>query len=62
MEIIKNGDLSKLEQYEQFECPHCGCIFLATHSEYVVGFFRNELSYCIHCPTCKRSVIKTKDR
>ena len=48
MEIIKQGDISKLKQTKKFECPRCGCIFLADNDEYKYsGSQYNESYYTI---------------
>ena len=57
MEIIKQGDISKLKQTKKFECRRCGCIFLADDDEYKYsGSQYNESYYQCACPTCNNSV------
>lgn len=57
MEIIKQGNISKFKQTKKFECPWCGCIFLADNDEYqdckdVVS----QYNYRCICPTCNKPV------
>lgn len=53
MEIIKQGDLSKLKNPKRFECLRCGCEFLANDNEYVYeGMWRNLQTYTSYCPCC----------
>lgn len=57
MEIIKQGNISKLKQTKKFECRWCGCIFLADDDEYKYsGSQYNELYYQCACPTCNNLV------
>ena len=57
MEIIKQGDISKLKQTKKFECRRCGCIFLADDDEYKYsGSQYNESCYQCACPTCNNPV------
>ena len=57
MEIIKQGDISKLKQTKKFECRRCGCIFLADDDEYKYsGSQYNESYYRCICPTCNTPV------
>ena len=57
MKIIKEGDITRLEQSRRFECEDCGCAFIATASEYSrrVGF-RNVVQLVIRCPCCGKSL------
>lgn len=62
MEIIRKGDLRKIEKPVEFTCDRCGCIFIAKEGEY--GFApsiaqqRGEATYTCKCPTCKHEVWK----
>ena len=57
MEIIKQGDLSRLKHTKRFECRHCGCIFLADDNEYIKGdMWRNLQTYTACCPYCDNEV------
>ena len=57
MEILKQGDISKLKQTKKFECRWCGCIFLADDDEYKYsGSQYNESYYQCACPTCNTPV------
>lgn len=65
MEIIREGDISRLEPVYRFECPICGCIYEAVKSEcrpVIVGYNYNEdEEYYYKCPTCEYEVAgKTK--
>lgn len=53
MEIIKQGDLSRLKNTKRFQCSYCGCQFLADKSEYDYGgVWRNLQTYACKCPCC----------
>lgn len=57
MEIIKQGDLSRLKDKKYFICQHCGCEFIANKSEYKsLGMHLNMMAYGCTCPTCKKQV------
>lgn len=57
MEILKQGDISKLKHTKKFECCWCGCIFLADDDEYKYsGSQYNESYYQCACPTCNNPV------
>ena len=57
MEIIKRGDPSRLKNIKRFECLACGCVFLATDSEYINdGMWRNLMTYTCVCPCCNSVV------
>lgn len=57
MEIIKQGNLSRLKKTKFFECTYCGCEFYADSSEYrAAGVQYNILYYSCHCPCCKMTV------
>jgi phage terminase large subunit GpA-like protein len=52
MEIIKHG--KKPDYRKKFECPHCGCQFIADILEYrrEQSGYNEEALVCI-CPECK---------
>ena len=54
MNIIKPGDMSRLDTTKRFECPACGCIWDANASEYRREMDRNGDVFACECPTCKR--------
>lgn len=57
MEIIKQGDLSRINKTKHFKCPYCGCEFLAEPFEYIsTGMWRNLQTYLSKCPTCCKEV------
>ena len=68
MKILKHGDtavLRKLNNFVQFHCQTCHCIFEADHSEYNRTFHyglttRIEAGfYTATCPDCHRHVIES---
>ena len=55
MEIVKQGDLSRIKDKKYFVCQHCGCEFWADRFEYKsLGMWRNMMAYGCKCPTCKK--------
>ena len=52
MNIIKQGDKSKLKKIKKSECKECGCIFEAEKGEYQIGSQYNEIYYYCKCPCC----------
>lgn len=67
MKILKHGDsdiLRKLNNFVQFHCPTCHCIFEADWAEYTqkvrYGLTNSIESgiYAIVCPDCHKRVIK----
>lgn len=57
MEIIKQGDLSRLKNTKRFQCTYCGCQFLADSNEYEsCGMWRNLQTYGCKCPCCDSRV------
>lgn len=58
MKIIKVGDLKRLDTAHRFECEHCGCIWEADRTEYLVQTdYRNGHYYMMQCPTCRRDAV-----
>lgn len=58
MEIIKEGDISRLKHTRRFECDDCGCIFKADNTEYVCCGSQYNISYYkCDCPTCGKAVL-----
>lgn len=51
MNIIKKGDLKRLDKTRRFTCDMCGCIWEANQKEYRRDDMFNELLVC-SCPTC----------
>ena len=62
MEIIKNGDLSKLKETRTFECSRCGCVFKANKDEYSHGIEYCEHYYHCKCPTCGKDSYEQDSR
>lgn len=67
MKILKHGDsaiLRKLNNFVQFHCQTCHCIFEADHSEYTRNFhydLNNVVKsgfYTATCPDCHKIVFK----
>lgn len=57
MEIIKQGDLSRLKKIKHFKCTACGCEFLASENEYLYEIFGLNKDFCVcNCPCCNRTV------
>ena len=59
MKIIKKGNLTK---EVRFECPDCGCIFIADKGEWTYPGYRDDqdADYICTCPTCKMVVSAKK--
>lgn len=59
MFIVKEGDLSRLDKEETFECPACGCVFVAKKEEYLsrTDYENNVIIEC-KCPCCHLFVTK----
>lgn len=58
MEILKEGDLTRLTPKITFECKRCGCIFKADKGEYISGRSFDQSYATCTCPTCKNPCIK----
>lgn len=60
MNIIVEGDCSRLKKTKRFECEECGCIFEADKDEYKYCGSQREGDewYCI-CPTCGNKTYTT---
>lgn len=62
MEIIKNGDLSKLHKKLRFFCRICGCEFIADDTEYEypeqIQAVCDGVKVKCTCPTCGNMVYK----
>lgn len=57
MKIIKEGDPSLLKKPKHFNCSHCGCEFIADHTEYSsVWLAKDKWAYLCTCPTCEHMV------
>lgn len=68
MKILKHGDseiIRNLNNFVQFHCQTCHCIFEADHSEYTqkVYYDLNNIVesgfYIAACPDCHRHVIES---
>lgn len=66
MEIIKNGDLSKLRENKHFICERCGCEFIADDTEYTypsqIEMMHDGIEAKCTCPTCGNMVYKHYNR
>lgn len=58
MKIIKEGDIRRLNTTRRFECPACGCIWLANASEYRREWDLNDAHIVCNCPTCHKYVYR----
>lgn len=58
MEIIKQGEIERVEETKMFECKRCGCVFKSDRSEYLTGNHYNALYYTCTCPTCGKTVYQ----
>ena len=57
LHILVPGDDKRLMRYKRFECTRCGCIFTASHEEYVNDSNqRDGTMYRCKCPHCKAVV------
>ena len=57
MEIIKQGDMSRIFKAKIFICHYYGCEFKASSTEYQYsGMQHNQSYYKCNCPTCGRVV------
>ncbi len=56
MEILKQGDLAKLDNKKAFVCNKCGCEFTADDKEYEpasqIDYIGNGVSAYCKCPCC----------
>ena len=58
MEIIKKGEIERVEETKMFECKRCGCVFKADRSEYISGQHYDDFYYTCTCPTCGKTVYQ----
>ena len=58
MEIIKKGEIERVEETKMFECKRCGCVFKADRSEYISDQHYDEFYYTCTCPTCGKTVYQ----
>lgn len=62
MEIVKQGDISRLRAKMRFECDRCGCEFVADDTEFKNPDYIEEMHDGIKakckCPTCGIIVYK----
>lgn len=52
MEIIKPGNLDRINRAIIFECPYCDCIFKVVKDEYLIKSQYNEEYFEVICPFC----------
>ena len=57
MKILVEGKLDNLKE-TKFECPRCGCVFVANEMEYraEAEFYGYYVLMC-ECPCCKMNVL-----
>lgn len=63
MKILVEGKLDKLRELK-FECPRCGCVFVANAMEYCVlneDFYGYYVVQC-ECPCCKMKILIDEPR
>lgn len=56
MNILRKGDINKINRIKRFNCKNCGCLFEANKDEYRVGSQYNEEYYYCKCPFCHEFV------
>ena len=57
MKILVEGKLDNLKQ-TKFECPRCGCVFIANEMEYrAEAEFYGYYTVMCECPCCKIEVL-----
>ena len=55
MNIIKQGDLSRVEnRIKRFVCSACGCEWEADKTEYFYDWSTHDIPRVCQCPTCNR--------
>ena len=66
MQIIKHGDIPSWKHTCEFECPECGCEWIAVEDEYIVkdieSFLRGRtitVAEC-DCPECGETEVRTE--
>lgn len=54
IKIIKDGDPTKNNDIQTFECANCGCIWEANIDSYTIGYsYDGHKMYMSICPNCK---------
>lgn len=61
MKVLVEGTLTKLPRSRRFECPDCGCLFIASMHEYVREQAGDHWVAVCNCPTCKRLVVRSDE-
>ena len=62
MKILVKGEIDNLKE-AKFECPRCGCVFVANEMEYrVLGKFDNYYILEHECPCCRINIQVTDSR
>ena len=66
MQIIKHGNIPSWKHTCEFECPECGCEWIAVEDEYIVkdieSFLRARtitVAEC-DCPECGETEVRTE--
>lgn len=58
IEIIKNGDPRKTDNFMQFQCENCGCVWKADHNDYKMQMTEwTDTLYTAYCPNCHEEVV-----
>lgn len=56
MQILRKGNLRKVNPYYRFECSACDCIWLAESEEVHKSSDRDGVClYSMACPTCEKT-------
>ena len=57
MKILVEGKLDSLKE-TKFECPRCGCVFVANEMEYrIAAEFYGYRALMCECPCCRMNVL-----
>lgn len=53
MKVIKHGGIAFNKLNKEFECDYCGCIFEASHEEYITDYEEYKWTiYACNYPEC----------
>lgn len=62
MKIIKEGDLTKLNETKKFYCRACGCVFEANKGEYIEEELQINAIFLCECPCCGKKCVHSPFR
>ena len=60
MMIVKEGNPDWNKNPKRFECIYCGCVFIASDSEYIISDLSYMTYYQCNCPCCDNKVSHTE--